>query len=64
MPNVFSICDDILIADFDMKGKDYNETLEKVLWICRQTNFKLNKDKCLFKSTCVPFFGEVISCKV
>ena len=34
MPNVFSIADDILIAGFDGQGKDHDETLEKVLWVC------------------------------
>ena len=40
MPNVFRIGDDILIAGFDEQGKDHEETLDKVLWICRQANLE------------------------
>ena len=29
--------------------------------ICRKENLKLNKDKCHFRCTSVPFFGENIS---
>ena len=62
MPNAFSIADGILIAGFDEQGKYQNETLEKILWVCRQANIKLNKDKCLlFGCTSIPSFGKVIS---
>ena len=61
MPNEFSIADDNFIAGFYEQGKDHSDTLEKVLWICRQANLKLNKDKCLFRCTSIPFFCEVIS---
>ena len=43
--NVFGSVDDILIAGFDKQSKDHNESLEKVLWVCRQMNLRLNKDK-------------------
>ena len=33
---------------------------EKVLQICRQANSELNIDKCLFRWTSIPFFGEII----
>ena len=33
----------------------------RVLQICRQVNLKLIKDKCNFKCTQVPFFGEIIT---
>ena len=33
MPHVFGIADHILITVFDEKGKDHNETLDKVLWV-------------------------------
>ena len=49
MPNVFSIADDILIACFKEQGRHHYATLDKVLGICRQTNLKLNKAKCLFR---------------
>ena len=61
MPKVFNIADDILIAGFFKQGKDHSDTLDKVLWVCRQANLKLNKGKCLFRCTCIPFFDEVIS---
>ena len=32
-----------------------------MLRICRQANVKLNKDKCLFICTSIPFFIEIIS---
>ena len=35
MPNVFDIADDISISGFEEQGKDYDETLDKVLWVCR-----------------------------
>ena len=63
IPNIFGIADDILIADFDGKHKDHDYTFDKVLQICRQASMKLNKDKCLFRCTSIPFFGEVVSCK-
>ena len=48
MPNMFSIADNISIAGFDKQGKDYDETLDKVLLVCKQANLKLNKGKCIF----------------
>ena len=54
MPNVFVIADDILIAGFDEHGREHDEMLEKVLWICRQLNLKLCKDKSLFMYTIIP----------
>ena len=61
MPNVFGIADAILIAGFDELGIDHDVTSDKVLRICRQVNLKHNKDKCVFRYTSIPFFGEVIS---
>ena len=60
MPNVFSIADDILFAGFNEEGKDHNETFDKVLWVCKKVNLKLNRDMCLFTCTSIPLFGEVI----
>ena len=57
MSNIFVTADDILITGFDEWGKDHDETLEKVLWVCREANIKLNKDKYLFRCTSTPFFG-------
>ena len=42
MSNVFAIADDIWLQAWWL-GKDHDETLEKVLQVCRQMNLKLNK---------------------
>ena len=59
--NVFGIADGILIAGFDVDGRNYGVRLQQVLWRCMQTNLKLNKEKCLFRYTCTPIFCKVIS---
>ena len=61
MSNVFHIADGIMIAGFDESCKEHDETLEKVLLVCRQVNLKLNKSKCLFWCTNIPFFAEIVS---
>ena len=61
MPNVFGIADNILVAGCEADGRDHDETVQRVLQRCRQVNLKLNKGKCHFKCTSVPFFGEIIS---
>ena len=61
MANAFGIANDIFIAGFDGEGKDDDETLEKVLQMCRQANLKQNKDKCHFMCSSIPFFGKLIS---
>ena len=57
MSNVFGISDDILVAGYGLDGKDHDETVRMVAEMLT----KLNKDKCHFRCTSVPFFGEVIS---
>ena len=59
--NVFCITDDILVVRYEADGKDHGKTLQKVLKTCKQVNLKLGKDKCHFKCTSVPFFGEIMS---
>ena len=61
IPNVFGIADDILVAGYETDGKDHDEKLQRVLQRCRQVNLKLNKDKCQYRCTSVPFFGKIIS---
>ena len=61
MPNVFAIADDILIIKYDEDGADHDKAVHKVLRWCKEVNLKLNKDKCHFRCTSIPFFGEVIS---
>ena len=61
MPNVFRIADDILVIGYNNDGMDHNETVYDVLKQCRDVNLKLNKDKCHFRCTSIPFFGEIVS---
>ena len=61
IPNVFGIADDILIAEFVADARDHDVRLKQMLWRWRQANLKLNKEKCLFRQTCRPFFGKIIS---
>ena len=61
LPNAFGIANDILVVGFDSNDMDHDQMLQKVLQICRQAYLKLNKYKCHFRCTSVPFFGDVIS---
>ena len=61
MPNIFGIGDDILIIGYDNDGTDHDEAVHKVQQRCKEVNLKLNKEKCHFRCTSIPFFGEVIS---
>ena len=59
LPNVFSIADGILVVGYASNGKDYDETIQRVLQICRWINLKLNIDKCHFRCSSIPFLGEI-----
>ena len=59
IPNVFATIGDILAEGHDRNGTDHDKTLHRVVQICRKENLKLNKDKCYFRCTSVPFFGEI-----
>ena len=61
MPNVFGIMDDILVIGYNEDGADHDATDHKVLRWCKEVNFNLDKDKCHFRCTSIPFFGKVIS---
>ena len=61
MPNVFGIVDDILVIWYNDDGADHDAVVHKVLQWCEEVNLKLNKEKCHFRCTSIPFFGEVIS---
>ena len=61
MLNVFGIADDILVIGYDKDGADHDEAVYNVLRQCQDVNLKLNKDKCHFRCTLIPFFGEVVS---
>ena len=53
--------DDILIIGYNEDGEDHNAAVHKVLQQCEEVNLKLNKEKCHFRCTSIPFLGEVIS---
>ena len=61
MPNVFGIVDDILVIGYNENGADHDAAVHKMLWRCEEVNLQLNKEKCHFRCTSIPFFGEVIS---
>ena len=61
MPNVFGIADNILVTEYNKDGTDHDEAAYKVLKQCLDVNLKLNKEKCHFRCTSIPFFGEVMS---
>ena len=57
--DVFGIADDILVIGYKKDGADHDEAVYSVLEQCQDVNLKLNKDKCHFRCTLIPFFGEV-----
>ena len=61
MPNIFGIADDILVIGYDKDGADHDEAIYYVLRQCQDVNLKLNKEKCHFRCTSIPFFDEVVS---
>ena len=63
IPNVFGIADDILVIGYDEDGTDHDKAAYNVLRQCKEVNLKLNKDKCHFRCTSIPFFGKVVSRK-
>ena len=64
MPDVFGIADDILVIGYDKDGVDHDKAVYNVPRYCQGVNLKLNKDKCHFRCTSIPFFGEVVSREV
>ena len=60
MPNVFGITDDILVIGYDENGAEHDAVVHKVLQRCKEVNLKSNKEKCHFRCTAIPFFGEMI----
>ena len=52
--------DDILVIGYDEDGTDHNEMVCKVLKRCKEVNLRLNNEKCHFRCTSIPFFGEVL----
>ena len=61
MPNVFGIADGILVIGYDKDGADHDEAVYNELRCCQDVNLELNKEKCHFGCTSIPFFGKVVS---
>ena len=70
LPNVLNTADDILTVAYDADGSNHKRTLRQVMQICYHTlyicryaiiHFILNKNKCNFRCTKIPFFGDVVS---
>ena len=61
MLTLFGIADDVLVIGYDKAGTDCDKAVYNVLRQCQDVNLKLNKDKCHFRCTLIPFFGEVVS---
>ena len=61
MPNVFGIVGNILVVGYRADGMEHDGTVQRVLQMCTEVNVKLNKDKCHFRCTSIPIFGDIIS---
>ena len=55
MPNVFGIADNILVIGYGKDRVDHDAAVHKVLQWCEEVNLKLNKEKCQFRCTSIPF---------
>ena len=60
MPNVFGIAHNILVIGYNKDGAEHEEAVYDVLRQCQDVNLKLNKEKCHFRCTSIPFFGKVV----
>ena len=56
LPNMFGIADDTLVVGYDDYDRDHDNTLRRVLQICREVNLKLYKEKSHFRCFSVAFF--------
>ena len=54
-------CGQHLVIGYDKDGADHDAAVHKMLLWCEEVNLQLNKEKCHFKCTSIPSFGEVIS---
>ena len=61
MPNVFGIADGILVIGYHKDRADHDKAVYNVLRWCQDVNLKLNKDRCHFRCTSIPFFVKVVS---
>ena len=61
MPNIFGITDDILVIGYNKNRADHDKAVYSMLRWCWEVNLKLNRDKCHFRCTSIPFFGKIVS---
>ena len=61
IPNVFGIADGILVIGYNKNRADHNEAVYSVLRHGQDVNLKLNKEKCHFRCTSIPFNGKVVA---
>ena len=60
MPNIYGIADDIWVIGYEDNGTYHDTVVHKVVQRCEEVNVKLNKEKCHFRCTSIPFFGNVM----
>ena len=60
MPNEFGTADDILVIGYNKDEADHDEAVYDVLRQCQDVHLKLNKEKCHFRCTSIPFCGKVV----
>ena len=53
------IADDMIIMGYQDDGKDHDEAVVKCLKIARDANLRFGPDKCIFRCTQLPFFGQL-----
>ena len=61
LPNAFDVVYDIVILGYNADGRNHDRALRQVKQVCCWENLKLNKNKCHFKYSKIPFVMEVIS---
>ena len=57
LSNVFCIANNILVIGYDNDGNDHERLSQEVPQICRKDSLTLNKQKCHFRCTRIPFFS-------
>ncbi|KAK3703408.1 hypothetical protein QZH41_003904 [Actinostola sp. cb2023] len=61
LTGVTGIADDIVVVGFKEDGSDHDTNLQAVMERARSTGLKFNPDKCVIKSTSIPFYGHILS---
>lgn len=61
LTGVAGIADDIVVAGFNKDGSDHDSNLHSLMERARSTGIKFNPNKCVIKSTSIPFYGHILS---